>query len=158
MFCKTYTKTLWFYRCLVGPGGQRWKRSGCTNGPFERLPIFPRANEQGKHNEVCLVVLWAEQVGEREGKLGVYKCSSLARVSDACATRIASDTSFEKRFDWPSWASRTTEVWLASSLEIYAQLEMNQQAHGEQASLNRVAFFKSSWKKNSYSFGSVRHL
>lgn len=58
-----------------------WKCSGCTYGPFERLPILPRANEQGKHNEVCLVVLWAEQVGEREGKLGVYKCSSLARES-----------------------------------------------------------------------------
>lgn len=50
----------------MGPGGPMWSHHGYKQSPFERLPILPQASEQEKDNEVCIMVLFAGAVGQRE--------------------------------------------------------------------------------------------
>lgn len=57
--------------------------------PFERLPILPQANEQDKHNEVCLTVLLLEQLEKMEENAAFINEFNWTGLG-ACALCIAS--------------------------------------------------------------------
>lgn len=84
-----------------------WSHHGYKQSPFERLPILPQASEQEKDNEVCIMVLFAGAVGQREGEHSVDsgRFKSLAREPETQPTCMAGDISLKRNIDWPQRAS-----------------------------------------------------
>lgn len=83
-----------------------WSHHGYKQSPFERLPILPQASEQEKDNEVCIIVLFAGAVGQREREHSVDsgRFKSLAREPETQPACMAGDISLKRNIDWPQRA------------------------------------------------------